>query len=100
MSWIVYGIMRADTREVFYVGITTDLKRRLASHAADRQSAIYEIMREIETDHCVFAEFPLRRLARCLENHLIIGLPRTYNRTKWRDGVEFWVAAKASDAVC
>jgi len=97
--WYVYGLIAPEDNWVFYVGITTNLKKRLGQHMTNRDSAAYEACRQILRQGdiprmCCFMGTYDKDAALQLERHLIIGIPQTYNRTFFKEGFKFWESTR------
>ena len=85
-TWLVYGIMRPDTYEIIYVGITQNIKTRLRCHRSDAASAVWEMAsffykQGTPVEYCIFDEFISRKAAQIYEDLMISVLRRSYNRT-------------------
>ena len=98
--WIVYGLIHPEDRYIFYVGITrgASARWRLDQHRHDRSSAVYELIKELESpergigpvEFCEFAIVWSEAAARHLETALIIALPQIENRTLVSETKGFW----------
>ena len=79
-NWYVYGLIDPRDFSVFYIGISTNVKNRLANHHSDCASSAWHKCKEIKeaglkAAHCVFAILPDKLSAKLLERALVKALP-------------------------
>lgn len=82
---VVYGLISPRAGWLFYVGITSNLNRRLSQHRSSHnicasRAVVLELEEDGQTfDHCVFGVFDDKDEALKLEAKLIYGIPDVVN---------------------
>lgn len=93
--WIVYGIINKEDERLIYVGMTSDLKKRLYQHKANPESAVYRAWQKHDLSHCVLGAFVTKEAARHLERALLASIPQLLNRTHSLSCFRFWEPVRA-----